>query len=205
MTTGKYAIYPALVSLVMHDEPVAQNAIMVSAQDLSDPPNTCRSDILDPALDVMMMNIMEQESKPDRSTSLASLNVADGVLRDALACMPTNSMVWARFAHVRWALGGSAQEQASLLTMSQTYSPAEIGPLAARIAQWERVSPTVRALGERALKADLEALLQHGSLPLIIEVMPSLPRSLHTAAVEAARTISKEKRDALVHEGLDLE
>lgn len=203
--TVRYGGLLALESLLRKGEPVSARAVANYAQHLSDIPETCRTDILDAAVAVAMQNIEQEAGSPDRSAWIASLRSMEPLLRGSLACMPTNGLLWGRLAVVRWLLGGTAEEQASLLTMSQAYAPAELPALRGRMIQWRRVSPPVLELAEHALRADIRVILNYAPVSAVKSLLADVPPLIRPFLADEALALPRDRRDVLDRAGIKLD
>lgn len=204
-TTARYGSYLAIDSLLANDKPVSAQVIADYAQRLSKSPQTCRTDILNSAVDIAMRNVEQETTSLDRTAWIASLRSLEPLLRDSLACMPTNGLLWARLAVVRWLLGGTAEEQASLLTMSQAYAPSELRVIRSRLVQWRRVSPKVLELAERWLRSDVRTILNYAEVSAAKRLLADVPPLVKPFVAEEALVLPQERRTAFVQAGIPLD
>lgn len=124
--------------------------------------------------------------------------------RQALACQPTNGLVWARLAFASWFLGQPAARQARYLDYSQLYAPAEMGALRARFAQWARVTPMVMSDASRSFDRDLRTLLAFAPTSVAVPLLGDMPASSRPSIVNVARVLPQQRLDALRARGIDL-
>jgi len=201
--TARYGGYLAIDSLLANDKPVLASVVADYAQRLSTAPDTCRSDILNAAVDVAMRNIEQETVSSDRTAWIASLRSMEPLLRDSLACMPTNGLLWARLAVVRWLLGGTAEEQATLLAMSQAYAPSELQVIRSRMVQWRRVSPKVLDLAGDALRSDIRTIINHAPASSA-RLLADLPPLMQPFVADEALALPQERQNIFERAGVPL-
>lgn len=202
--TAKYSPYLSLDSYLKKNASVSSRALQDYASRLPARPETCRSDILNATVGVAMGDVEQKMFLNDRRPWLEALRSMEPLLRESLACMPTDGMLWARLATVRWLLGGSADEQALLMNTSQAYAPAEIQVLRSRFVQWQRVSPQVISLAEHALRADIHVVLNYASPRFVKEILGRISPQVQPLLLDEMRSVSQARQDELSAEGVIL-
>jgi len=204
MTSLKYAPYFALDALIRKHEPVSARAVETYAARLTTLPDTCRSDVINATINVAMRNVEQKTALIDRQPWISALQSMEPLLRDGMTCMPTNGMLWAQLATVRWLLGGTAEEQAVLLNMSQAYAPAEIKVLRARFTQWQRVSPMVISQSEHALRSDIRTVLNYGSPALVKEILAKISPQVVPIVADEGSLVSEPRKRLLAAAKIEL-
>ena len=151
-----------------------------------------------------MRNVKQMRNEGDQVGWIASLRSMEPRLHRALACVPTDGMLWERLAVVRWFLGGSAQEQARLLTLSQAYSPGELEVVRARMVQWTRVTPIVVDLAQDALRSDIKVTLGYSSIRAVEAMVRDMPAVLQPLLKEAVAGLPPDRAADLAKAGITL-
>lgn len=202
--TARYGTYTTLASMIEKGEAVSAAAVSDYAARADALPATCRSDLLGAVITVSMQNVEQMRSVGDQVGWVASLRAMEPRLHRALACVPTDGMLWERLAVVRWFLGGSAQEQARLLTLSQAYAPGELDVVRARMVQWTRVTPAVVDLAQDALGSDIRVTFGHSSAEAVEVMMRDMPASLQPLLKAAAADLPPDRAADLAKAGVSL-
>jgi hypothetical protein len=197
LLTARYGVYTTLASLIDRGSPVSQSAVTTYAAKAEELPATCRTDLLNAAITVAMRDIDQMRNLDDQAGWVASLRSLEPRLRAALGCVPTDGMLWERLAVVRWFLGGSAQEEAHLLILSQAYGPGELDVLQTRIAQWKRVSPAVIDLAGDALRSDIRTTLLYAKPASVAALLADMPAVLQPLVSNEAAAVPPDRRDLL--------
>lgn len=202
--TRDYGPYLSLNSLLRRHDSVSDSAVMHYAQSLDGSPAPCRTDILDAVVSVARRDV-DLKFSGNREEWPAALLRMERVLRGALACNPTNGDLWVRLAMTRWFVGGSADEQLSLMTLSQAYSPANLDTVRKRLRHWSAVTPAMAALGEDLVRRDIRTMLLYAPTKDVIASAGDLPAHLHRVIHSEAELVPRLRLDALKAAGLSTE
>lgn len=204
-TTASYGPYIALDSLMKRNQTVSAAAVSEYAKRLSKLPETCRTDVWNSVIAVATRNVRQEETSLDRQTWIAALRLMDPLLRTALGCMPTNGQIWARLAVVQWLLGGSGDEQVTLLVTSQAYAPNELQALELRMVQWRRVTPYVLQRTQNAMRSDIRAVLTYAPSKIVAEFLANIPDSMAPVVKDEFALITPERKAKLGEDGFSLD
>lgn len=94
----------------------------------------------------------------ERDQWLTALNKLSTDARSALACQPTNGLIWARLAFAEWFLGRPVYGQVQMLDYSELYAPSELPALKARLIHWSRMTSRVIQDAKTSYDRDLWTL-----------------------------------------------
>ncbi|WP_165225690.1 hypothetical protein [Affinirhizobium pseudoryzae] len=119
----------------------------------------CESTAIDAAIELDVAYADRFAPQSDRDAWQKALAELASHARLALACQPTNGLIWARLAFAEWFLGRPGEEQARILEYSELYAPAELVSLNARLHHWSRLSPYVLQRAETSYERDLLTFL----------------------------------------------
>ncbi|MFN3548832.1 MAG: hypothetical protein ACK4U0_15205 [Mesorhizobium sp.] len=164
----------------------------------------CPAGAVDAAIELDVLHADLYVPFRQRDEWVRALDRLERDARQALACQPTNGLVWARLAFASWFLGQPAARQARYLDYSQLYAPAEMGALRARFAQWARVTPIVVSDASASFDRDLRTVLSFGPASVTVAMLRDMPATSRAAILEAARVLPPERSDALRARGIDL-
>jgi hypothetical protein len=199
--TRDYGPYLTLSSLIRRQEPLSDRAVTHYAQSLDLPLGTCRTDILNAVVSVAEHEAHRQ-SVGNRDGWPTALQRWEQVVRNALACNPTNGDLWIRLAGARWFSGGSADEQIALLTLSQTYSPANLDTIRKRLAHWAMVTRPMAALGEDLIRRDVRTMLLYAPEKDAVSSLDGLPDYLRPLVRSEEAIVSAPRLEKLKAAGL---
>ena len=195
--TARYGVYSTLATMIEKGEAVSPAAVTAYAAKADRLPATCRSDLLNAAIAVSMRDVDQMRTIGDQVAWSQALRALQPRLEQGLACVPTDGMLWERLAVVRWFLGGTAHEQAQLLTTSQAYAPRELEVVQVRIVQWKRVTPAVIDIARDALRSDLSVTLLYAPPQAVKAMFADAPPFIAALFKDAAIGMSPERRAAL--------
>jgi hypothetical protein len=204
VVTARYGTYSTLAAMLDKGEAVSPAALASDAQKAARLPNTCRTDLLNAAITIMLRNAEQVHESRDQLAWVEALRGLEPQLRQALACVPTDGMLWQRMAVVRWFLGCSADEEARLLAQSQAYAPGELEVVSARMLQWKRVTPAVIEGARDALRADIRVTLGHAKPPAVEAMLRELPATLQSLAGQEVAALPPERTKDLLQAGIRL-
>lgn len=117
----------------------------------------CRSEVVHAGVVPIMLAVDITSPDVDYDAWARALERAEIYMHAALQCLPTSGDTWLRMAMIKQAIGENPQEIASLLELSQHFSPSEGELVFARLALWNRVEPPTMNLGRKALEKDIRA------------------------------------------------
>jgi hypothetical protein len=199
-----YGAYLSLNSLLRRHEAVSDRAVMHYAQSLDGSLGSCRTDILEAVVSVAQRDV-DLKFIGSREEWPSALARSERVLRAALGCNPTNGDLWMRLAVTRWLVGGSADEQLSLMTLSQTYSPSNLDTVTKRLLHWGTVTPQMAALGEDLIRRDIRTILLYAPETDAVGLLRNLPAHLHPLVRSEAEVVPRLRLDALKEAGFSAE
>jgi hypothetical protein len=200
--TRQYGAYLALESLFHRKQAVSLEAVSHHAQRLEGPLQSCRTDILDAVVSVSQRHVDQQFDARNGPDWLDSMRRMEPVVRDALACSPTNGDLWARLAILRWYLGGSAEEQIGLMTLSQVYAPAELAVVKRRLRHWRNVTRRMAMRAENLVRSDIRVMLLYAPAKDAAAALASLPPAIEPLFLAEERLVPQERREDLRRAGL---
>jgi hypothetical protein len=199
-----YGPYLSMHSLMERRQPVSEAAISDYAGILDLPLASCRSDIADAGISVLQRNIALELSGMNGPARHHAMRRMEDLLGNALACAPTDGDLWARLAIVRWYLGGSADEQLSLMTLSQVYSPSDLAVVARRLRHWRQVTPRMAVLAQDLVRADIRKVLLHAPPRRAMAMLRTFPPNLAAWTNLERDILPPERVEALQAAGLKL-
>lgn len=194
--TREYSPYLSLNSLLHRHEMVSDSAVTHYAQNLEGLRRSCRTDILEAVVSVIERDVDFQFSANKEDWPAALLRL-ERVLRGALTCTPTDGDLWMRLAVARWFAGGSADEQLSLMTLSQAYSPANLDTVRKRLLHWSAVTRPMAALGEDLIRRDIRTVLLYAPERDVTGTLHDLPAHLQPLVRSEAEVVPRLRLDAL--------
>ncbi|RWX75758.1 hypothetical protein EPK99_18915 [Neorhizobium lilium] len=197
VVTARYGVYVTLASMMDKGESVSSAAVANYASKADQLPSTCRTDLLNAAIAVNIRNVDQMRGIDDQVSWIASLRAMEPRLRQGLGCVPTDGLLWQRLAVVRWFLGGTAQEEAHLLSMSQAYAPYELDIVKTRILQWKRVTPAVIDLAGDALRSDIRITLLYAPVGEVKAMLTEASAFMLPLLSSEAVGMPPERSDAL--------
>jgi len=166
--------------------------------------SVCRSDLLEAGLNFLMLRNDVEDPNTDYVSWEKSLTESERFLEHGLHCIPTSAVFWAKLAIVKQAESENSQELARLLTMSQHFSPTEIGPIWMRFFVYRRASPSTIDASRETIEADLQTLLTYGDKTGIEIALRGVSKNppLDALMKNAYSKLSPERRTFLQRSGL---
>ncbi|WJH39654.1 hypothetical protein N7E02_23260 [Aliirhizobium terrae] len=200
-STREYHPYLTLNSMFRRQEIVSDRGVAHYAKALGSPLDTCRTDILNAVVAVAKREA-DLQFVANRDGWPEALARMERVLRNALACNPTNGDLWVQLAQTRWFAGGSADEQINLMTLSQAYSPTNLDTVRKRLRHWGEVTRPMAALGEELIRRDLRTMLLYAPVTDAVTALSNLPAQLHPFVRSEAKIVPNARLHSLNLPGL---
>jgi len=126
----------------------------------------CRSDILRPALTVVLFHLDRTNQAVDYEKWASAHGAAENFLSSMIRCMPSDGNVWLREAVVSRAIAEDPTSLKQKMAMSNKLMPYEAPQVFARLAIWKRISPFALAACEGQARSDIRTALVYGSREL---------------------------------------
>lgn len=148
---------------------VSKDIVSAVSDDILDPSFAaeCRSEILRPALTVVLFRLNDTNSALDYSvwaeTHAKAKNFIDGMIR----CMPSDSNAWLRLAVVSRAVAENANAISQQMALAQRLAPYEAPQVYARLVVWKMLSPYALSVSGTLARADIRATMIYGSKVLL--------------------------------------
>lgn len=136
---------------------------------------TCRSDIVKPAIGLLLLNVDRQSTSADDDLWRDILGDAEQFLRFGLRCLPMDGDIWLRLAMIRALEGALPEEVATLFNTSQQLAPVHPDVLKARLQFWPTLAPAAQQLSLMARTTDLATLCSASGRPLQKDFPGSCP------------------------------
>jgi len=134
---------------------------------------SCRSDLLDDALSVMLHDLNQTNQVADYQSWAVSHAKSQVFLRGMIRCLPMNANAWIRDAMVSRAIAEDAGSLKTTLELARQLAPFESQLLIARLQIWKKLSPRALTLNAMLVEADVDVALRYGS----DKVVKSLPKA----------------------------
>jgi len=160
--------------------------------------SSCRSAIVRSAVEVVVVTKNTVKSFDDQDAWLTAGERADEMIEHAVACSPDDGEMWARSAQVAshsadWAM------VLERLDRSKTLAPADEATLGLRLAVWADVPVALNAEADASRRADIRAVLEHGSPELLRRLLATAPAwMLPSMRDEVARLSAARRQLALL-------
>ena len=198
-----YSNVRAWAAALDNDVPMDAPALLRVAQNLSGDTGfgTCDAVLVRSAITVSLaaLDRVDRDAEYDAWASL--LQRSQALVTHGLTCMPADGNLWLRLAMLRQASGEVQQEQATLLTLSQRYSPAEFRTLVGRLAQWNRVSSATVERARSEVVSDVRNALVYLSPNDLVVTLAQPSASVLDVLKEVLPLIPQTQREKLKSKG----
>jgi len=126
----------------------------------------CRSDLLRPALTIVMVHLNATNSARDYQGWATAHRDAEKFLARMIRCLPADGNAWLREALVSRAIAEDADGLKQKLVVARRLMPYEAPQVRARLSLWKTLSPYALSASENLARADIRATLVYGRADL---------------------------------------
>jgi hypothetical protein len=170
------------------DELVASDGMTLAMQ-------SCRSDILRPALSVQLVSASLRNAGADFDAWSQTMAGAEAFLTHMVRCMPSEGNAWVREAMISRAIAEAPTVLSEKIAIAAALSPNEYIQLQARSAFWLRASQATIDASQDTLSSDLSTILTYGDDRLMTPLLANPPKTLTaTLAAEQARLPAERRK-----------
>lgn len=166
---------------------------------------SCKSQAVEAAVELDVFYADSFNPQLERDQWLIALNKLSNDARAALACQPTNGLLWARLAFAEWFLGRSADQQVQMLEYSELYAPAELAALKARLIHWGRMTPYVLQGAKTSYDRDLWTLALWMPPSRVSELWQGLSPTQKSAFAQLKDAMPADRSNELSKRGVVLD
>jgi hypothetical protein len=147
-----------------HGRDVAASDVAQAAADIASPAfrHQCRSDLLRPALTVVLTNLDRMNQVRDYDGWAGAIRASQAYLFTMERCLPSDGNVWLRDALVSRAVAEDPESLRAKLTVARALMPYESAQLFARLFIWKKLSPLALSQSESLARSDVLATLLYG-------------------------------------------
>jgi hypothetical protein len=117
----------------------------------------CRAEVVHAGIVPIMLAVDITNPDVNYVAWARALERAETYMNASLRCLPTSGDIWLRMAMIKQAIGENPQVIASLLALSQYFSPSEGELVFARLSLWNRVEQPTIDRGKETLEKDIRA------------------------------------------------
>lgn len=158
---------------------------------------TCRTDLLDEALSVVLADLNQVNQVADYDAWVRTHGRSQKFLQGMLRCLPMNGNVWIRDAMVSRAIAEDPAELKDKLELASQLTPFERQLIVARISLWKQLSPRALALCAPLMQGDIVSVLRYGADPVVKTLPAGAPEAFKAAISTELANIGPDRRTVL--------
>ncbi|WP_137154512.1 hypothetical protein [Rhizobium sp. FKL33] len=156
---------------------------------------TCRSDVLRPALSVQLVSASMRDVGADFDGWSRSMGQAQSLVRHMARCMPSEGNVWVRDSLLSRAIAENPTELADKIAINVALSPNEAIQLQARLALWKKLTPTTLEAAQDVMTADVSTILNYGDQRLLKPLLENTPVSLSAVVDSEISRLADDRKN----------
>ena len=126
----------------------------------------CRSDILRPALSVVLYNLNSTNQARDYKRWAATQEASEAFMASMIRCLPNDGNVWLREALMSKAVAENPASLYQKMTIARALMPYESQQMFARLYFWKHLSPLALSTTSDLATADIRDTLLYGDKEL---------------------------------------
>jgi hypothetical protein len=158
---------------------------------------SCRSDLLDEALSVVLADLNQVNQVADYDEWAKTHGRSQKFLQGMLRCLPMNGNAWIRDAMVSRAIAENPAELKDKLELASQLTPFERQLIVARLSLWKRLSPRALALSAPLIQGDIVSVLRYGTDPVVKALPIGAPDAFRSVMLTELASIGKDRRTVL--------
>lgn len=156
---------------------------------------TCRSDILRPALSVQLVSAAVRDPGADFDGWSKAMDGAQKFASHMARCMPSEGNAWVREALLSRAIAEAPGELSEKIAVAAALSPYEYTQLQARLVFWSKASPATLKASQDTLTADLGTILTYGDDRLLKPLLVNTPETLNKVLDQEVARLPDDRRN----------
>jgi len=153
-----------VTALMVHDA--------AGSREINEAMRTCRSDLLDDALSVILHDLNQTNQVADYDSWARSHARSQIFLQTMIRCQPLNGNAWIREAMVERAIAEDAESLRIKLDTAIQIAPFERQLVVARLSIWKRLSPRALEICAPLAETDIVSVLRYG-MDHIVKDLPA--------------------------------